>query len=225
MNRTEKLVYSLLTILLVANLGATGLFYQSTVSNQYLITQNQQLLADGQETLSNDFNVLVDYLSILAGSVLENPDTEVKLDIHLRAWVHDKDGNLKQFSEHAGVLTTIGKNYIEDQLGDSPNATNPADWISLSNDAGAPSSAWTEIPNEIVANNMSRAQGTYASTGDGSWTITYKFTASGAQSVQLAGLNWAGGPCDNVLLCADQITSASLVDDDTLTLEWTITAS
>ena len=67
------------------------------------------------------------------------------------------------WSHHPGVLTTIGKNWIEDQLGDSPS-TDPAKWISVSTNVTEPSAAWTEIPQEIAADGLTRASGTYAST-------------------------------------------------------------
>ena len=50
-----------------------------------------------------------------------------------------KDGVLLN---NAGTLTTIGKDWIEDQLGDSPS-TDPAKWISVSADAGSSAVGWT----------------------------------------------------------------------------------
>lgn len=125
--------------------------------------------------------------------------------------------------DNAGVLTTIGKNWIEDQMGDSPSA-DPAKWISVSNDAGAPAVGWTEIPVEIAANGLTRAAGTYASAGDGVWTISYQFTATGAQSCQLTGLQWADAG-DNNLLGADTFASVTLANGDKLTVTWTITVT
>jgi len=127
-------------------------------------------------------------------------------------------------SRHAGVLTTIGLNYIEDQLGDSAGAE--ADYISLTTSASAPTNAWTIIPSEIVSGTgLDRAQGTYASTGNGVWTITKQFTASGTHTaVQCAGFNWASSG-DNNLLCADTFTSTTLISGDKLTVIGTFTVS
>jgi len=128
------------------------------------------------------------------------------------------------WSYHAGVLTTIGKNWVEDQLGDSP-ATDPAKWISLSTSASSPSAAWTQIPTEIVANGLERAAGTYASTGDGVWTISHQFTASGPHTnVQLMGIQWAASG-DGNLMWSDTITPVTLGSGDKLTVTATTTIS
>jgi len=208
MKRSEVLLIAILSL----NLLITGV----SIANQSRIIHNQV-------AINSHLNSLTTYLSIISGEALETPQTEVEFDIHLRAWHRDKAGNLKTFSEHAGTLTTIGANYIEGLLGN--NATDAsAQWISLSNDGTSPSAAWTQLPTEIAANNLSRALGTYTSTGDGQWTITYTFTASGTQSLQLAGLQWAPSG-DNNLLCADQITSVSMEASDTLELEWSLSVS
>lgn len=127
---------------------------------------------------------------------------------------------------NAGELMDIGADWIEDQLGDSPS-TDPAKWISVStNSSSLPGDgSWTQIPNEIVANGLERAAGTYASVGVGSWTISYQFTASATHTdVQLTGLQWASSG-DNNLVGADTFTPVSLEDGDKLTVTWTITVS
>ena len=125
---------------------------------------------------------------------------------------------------NAGTLTTLGKNWIEDQLGDSPS-TDPAEWISLSLNVSAPAAGWTEIPNEIVANGLERAASTYTSTGNGVWTIAHQWTASDAHvAVQLTGLQYANAG-DNNLLCADTFAAVTLASGDKLTVTWTITVT
>jgi hypothetical protein len=122
---------------------------------------------------------------------------------------------------HAGVLTTIGKNWIEDQMGDSPSTT-AATGISLSTSASGPSAAWTIIPTEITNGGLGRKTGVYASTGDGTWTISYQFTANATHTnVQLQGCNWsATRGADNTLLCADTWTPVTLNSGDKLTATW-----
>lgn len=128
------------------------------------------------------------------------------------------------WSHHPGVLTTIGKNWIEDQLGDSPSA-DPAKWISLSTSSSSPSASWTQIPSEITTGGLARAAGTYSSTGDGQWTISYQFTASATHTdVQLTGLQWASSG-DGNLLCADTFTPVTLNSGDKITITWTVTVS
>lgn len=126
--------------------------------------------------------------------------------------------------ESSNVITTIGLNWIEDQLGDSPG-TDPAKWIALSND-GTSLASWTKLPNEINASGMTRAVGAYASTGDGVWTIIATFTATGAVTVQTTGLHWVvTAESDSNLMAANDFTSVTLATDDTLTITWTITLS
>jgi len=145
-------------------------------------------------------------------------------EIHI--WVeHWRNGELLSTDHHEGVLTTIGKNWIEDQLGDSP-ATDPAKWISCSNDATPPDAAWTQLPSEINANGLTRAAGTYVSTGDGTWNISNTFSITGTQSVQLYGLQWVSTPVsDGNLLCADTSTQKNCSNGDTLKVTWMISVS
>ena len=125
--------------------------------------------------------------------------------------------------ESSNVITTIGLNWIEDQLGDSPS-TDPAKWISLSND-GSSSDAWTKLPTELDdTNGMGRAVGAYASTDDGVWTILKTFTATGAVTVQTTGLQWVVTlQSDDNLMAANDFTSVTLATDDSLTVTWTLT--
>lgn len=144
--------------------------------------------------------------------------------LHCHWLIEYVDGRVEE-QYHAGTLTTIGKNYIEDQLGDSPNATAPAKWISVSTSSDSPAAGWTQIPTEISTNGLERASGTYTSTGDGVWTIHYQFTATGTHTdVQLTGLQWDDAG-DNNLLGADTFTPVTLNSDDKLTVTWTITVT
>lgn len=134
-----------------------------------------------------------------------------------------EDGTYKiLITRHAAVLTTIGKNYIEDQLGDSAGAE--ADYIALSNDATEPTAAYTQLVDEIAANGLTRAQGTYASTGDGTWTITKEFTASGAQSCRTTSLNWSASG-DNNMLFGDDFSSVTLANADKITIVFSLSVS
>ena len=127
--------------------------------------------------------------------------------------------------EGSNVITNIGKDWIEDQLGDSP-ATDPAKWISLSND-GSSLATWTQLPTELNNDNgMGRWVGAYASTGVGVWTITYQFTATGAVTVQTTGLQWSVTlQNDNDLMAAKDFTQVTLANGDKLTVTWTLTLS
>ncbi len=160
------------------------------------------------------------------------------------AWVEDKnrtwqinvdvDVYIQRYGEleasahyrHAGVITTVGKDFIEGKVGNSAFANNTmyADRISLSSDSSSPSAAWVNIPAEYTTVGLTRVQGAYASTGNGVWTISYQFTASGtATSVQLTGLHWNTGPYAGNLLCSDTFTATTLYTGDKITVTWTIT--
>ena len=154
-------------------------------------------------------------------SSLQTSDENMGMEIHVTMW-HYREGQPISWSHHTGVLTTLGKNWLEDQIGDSPG-TDPAKWIAVSNDATAPSAAWIVIPAEITTNGLGRAPGTYASTGDGTWTITKSFSVTGTQSSQLTGLYWALS--GDFLLCADTYNVVNAEDGDTLEIEWSLSVT
>lgn len=164
-------------------------------------------------------------ISCIAGLLLASYIHEESSSIHVTVWVKRAGETEPTFwSHHAGVLTTIGKNWLEDQIGDSPS-TDSAHWISVSTSASSPSAAWTQIPTEIASGGLTRLAGTYASTGDGTWTITATFTAtSGHTSVQLTGEQWAVSG-DNNLLGADTFTPVTLAVDDQLIVEFSNSVS
>ncbi len=127
-------------------------------------------------------------------------------------------------SHHAGTLTTIGKNWIEGIMGDAVGTT-VAEWISLSLSTDSPAAGWTQIPVEIVAGGLERAAGTYASTGDGVWTIEYQWTSSATHvNVQLCGFQY-GASGDGNLLWADTFSPVTLNSGDKLTVTGTTTIS
>lgn len=147
--------------------------------------------------------------------------TQLGVEIHVEMW-HYRDGKLILYSHHPGVLTTLGQDWIEDQLGDSPS-TDPAKWIAVSNDPTAPSSAWTAIPAEITTGGMGRAVGTYADDGTGAWNITKSFSPTESGSCQLTGLYWA--ITGNFLLCADTFTQVNYENGDTVEIRWSLSVT
>ena len=174
-------------------------------------------------------NVLVVSLAvtlvILATFSIQTPVPQYGMDFGVEIHVdmyHYRDGVLLDHSHHAGTLTTLGQNWIEDQLGDSPG-TDPAKWIGLSNDAGAPSAAWVVLPSEITTNGLTRALGTYVDDGDGAWNITKTFSVTGTQSCQLTGLYWALS--GDFLLCADTFTQVNAEDGDSLEIVWSLSVT
>lgn len=124
------------------------------------------------------------------------------------------------------VKTTAGIDYLFAQ-GYSGSATGSSGlvYIGLSNDSLTETTASTTLSNEIAANGLSRALGTYAHTnGQSTATISKTFTcATGAQSAQKAALFSAssGGTMTHVL----SFTQRSLQVGDQLAITFTITLS
>lgn len=127
--------------------------------------------------------------------------------------------------ESENLLMNIGKDWIEDQLGDSPG-TDPAKWISLSTDTTDPPLAtWTQIPTEIAADGLTRAAGTYGSTDVGAWEIEATFNATATHTaVQLTGLQYAVSG-DNNLMAANHFTPVTLNNGDALTVTWQLSVT
>lgn len=124
------------------------------------------------------------------------------------------------------MLVTNGKTYIRTQVGSGgATGSSSASYLSLSNDGTAPDAAWTDIPSEIVANGLERAQGTYAANGTGAWNYTKTWTATGAQSAQLVGLNYGNTANDATLFAAVQLSSATLATNDQLQVIYSISVS
>lgn len=147
-------------------------------------------------------------------------------EIHLWITVY-RHGVLLSRQFGAGVLTNIGKDWLEQQISGTGNQTETALWCSASNDATDPPLAvWTQLPSEITNNGLERQLGTYSSTGVGSWTVTCTKTVTGTQSVQLWGLQWSQYPKDGKLLAADSGPSQkNCVATDTEQEAWTVTVS
>lgn len=85
--------------------------------------------------------------------------------------------------------------------------------LSLSDDATAASAAWTELPAEIVANGLERAEGTMADNGTGAFNITYTWTATASQDCQLIGTHWDTSGDGNLFSALDFAQQTLLVND------------
>lgn len=125
--------------------------------------------------------------------------------------------------ESSNLVVDTGLEWIELQLGSESPTAVAAQFISLSLDTTEPVAGWTQIISEIAAGGLTRAEGTYESTGTGVWTITKTFTASATHTnVQLTGLQWADSGDDN-LMAANTFTPVTLTNGDALTVTWTLT--
>ena|SRR3990172_8648221 len=141
---------------------------------------------------------------------------------------HYRNGQLISESYGAGTLTTYGKNWIEQQLSGTVNATQSALYLGDSNDGTSPDAAWTALPSEITSNGLERQLGTYTSTGDGTWNVTKTKSVTGTQSTQLWGLyaSTIVGSGNTTLIAADSTPAQkNTVSGDTLAETWQVTVS
>lgn len=129
--------------------------------------------------------------------------------------------------DSGNVITDIGERYVRNIIGfDNVTANNATKWISLSN-VGSPLATWTELDTEVNANGFTRALGTVTSWMNGTdyaFNVTKKFTASGTQTLQCAGLQWNDTPeSDNNLFAAAVFSQTEFTSGDNCTITWVIT--
>lgn len=210
--KTNKLIILFLGLNLALGLLGQGVM----IYNQEAINRNQQI------TISY-LDQLTEFVGQVGGELVETAETEFNLDIHFEVIVTDKDTGIRtDYAHHAGTLTTLGGNWIKEQLGS--NVTRALGlYITLSDDAGAPSAAWVVLPNEISTNNMSRRLGTFSSLGDGQYRIEVEFNPTGSGTFQLGGLNYR--VTTDGLICADQTTQVSYTSTSTVICRWDVTIS
>ena len=126
----------------------------------------------------------------------------------------------------ANLRTNAGANWQADIMAktSAPPVNAQCNYLGLSNDAGGASATHTALASEIIVNGLARAQGTYNHTADTStYTVAHQWTATGAQSAQLAGTFTAAGPPVAGTMCFENtFTPVSLQTNDTLTLTWTV---
>ncbi len=156
-------------------------------------------------------------------TLLNDPNSlNLHFELHLQA-DHYRNGILLSSTYHTMSLTNSGKDWLADNIFNSAgtNVTQFADNIALSASSTAFDAAWTAIPSEITANNLSRVVGAWVDTGTGLGNITYSFYSTGTQSVQLYGLYYDTQPNapQSTLIAAEQQGAGAvknLIAGDTL---------
>lgn len=127
------------------------------------------------------------------------------------------------------LLTNIGGHFIRMQLNGSNATLVTIANLSLSNDGGAASNAWTELPAEITTNGLDRATAAAGLVNNGSigaFNITHTWTASDSQSCQLIGTHWSGSDGkDGNLFSAIKFAQQSLLVNDQLQAIYSVTMS
>ena len=207
--KKDSLIVLLLALNIVFSLfGSIVLIYNTNAINK------NQLIFDSK------IEALTTYIGDVEGEILETSETIVDLDFHFQVWVYDENGYLKQYEHHAGTLTDLGADWIQEHLG-SNSTRNLGLYTSLSNSASAPSTAWVVLPVELTTLNMSRRLGVFTDTGTGTYDVDVEWNPTGSGAFQLGGLNFRR--VNNGLICADQTTSVSFTATDTIFTKWSVT--
>lgn len=150
--------------------------------------------------------------------------TSPKPNVHV---VVTRDGNpVFDYWTH-NLRTNGGADMQAAQMASTSAQPAACNYGALSNDATTPAATdcaagatSCTLPSEISTNGLGRAQMTYAHTnGTNVITLNFTWTASGAQSVQKAGLFNAA---TNGVMCLEfSFPQRSMQSGDTLQLSWT----
>ena len=176
----------------------------------------------------------VDTVIVDSEIIIEAPDTPlmgtaVQWDGRIDVFVTRADTGIKEqvvFGEH-NLLTTLGADQIRGHLNGTVDKA-AISHMSLSNNTGAPSAAWTILPFEIAANGLTRATAGagVVNNGTAAFNVTYEWTASGSQSCQLVGLHWnATDGLDGNLMSAVKFDQQTLLINDQLEIVYSVTLS
>ena len=181
--------------------------------NEYLKTHDVDVSFEWEDLGNGTYRIS----AYMHGTLYAEGNATIHLNI-----LHYRQGILLSNETGAGVLTNIGKDWIEQQIS-GVSTTDRAIYCADSNDATDPPLAtWTQLPSEITTNGLDRQTGSYASTGVGTWTVTCAKSVTGTQSTQLWGLHWiVTDNSNNNLLAADSgPAQKNCVSGDTLTETW-----
>ncbi len=221
MNKTKTFALILVAAIVINVFAISGIYnagYKSGSINGYGLALKDMASLTGvdyQWTIHDDGTY-----TLKASYGGQSVQVNYKVDVDVELW---RAGSLISHDRHAGVLTVIGRDYIIQQISGSASTT-VAKYISVSaDDASGMTSASTIITNEVDANGVTRAMGTYAHTAStATWTVSKAFSITGTQTDQLYGLNFgATKQCDNNLLCYDTSSAKITITGDTLTVTWT----
>lgn len=151
-------------------------------------------------------------------SLVETPTFSGDLSVTV-----ETEGGISVY-EVQNLVVTIGKTRVKDYLRvGTTGADNATEFISLSNDA-TPLIGWTNLPGELTADDLERAQGTVNNVDEVEFTVSHKFTCSGTGvAVQCSGLNWALENDTSSLWAAATFTPTTLNANDNITITWTVT--
>ena len=159
-------------------------------------------------------------------SITRSPDHPILADSltpRVPNWVHlvarHADGTVFYDQTVHNLRTNAGINWQYNQMAGTTAAA--CTYLALSNDSGTPAVADTAVASEITTNGLARASATPAHTANAtSYTLSYTFTATGAQSAQKAGMLNAAS--SGTLCFENTFSPVNMNSGDTLSVTWTI---
>jgi len=158
-----------------------------------------------------------------------NADASINYHSNVCKYVTRANGEVEEIGCNSNVLFDTGAELIEQYMGAGSGGGDAADWIGLCNataGCGTPTAGAAEAYNVLDAGCLDAATnpvvGTYASNGNGNWSVSKTFTAT----------------CDNLEtnvtrlytddddeFAGNSFSLVTLQTDDQLTINWTIWVS
>jgi hypothetical protein len=152
----------------------------------------------------------------------ESNNIVVKADSYIT--IKDANGKVKYYYEHPALLTNAGKESIEGILGNQFGTEPTYDYIAVGGNTSAMAVTDTTLANEFATGGLTRAQGTYASTGTGAWRLEKDFAVTGTvNNINSTGLFNASST--GSLLAEDTFANTNVINGDTLNITWTVSVS
>ena len=158
----------------------------------------------------------------------EESDDLLEADIYLHTnryvTVTDKDGNVKFYDEGHNTFTNAGKDHVKLFLGNSAQAGEPAAYYIAVGNGTAPGAASTTLDSEIAESGLTRAAGTYTSTGTGAWKLEKVFSVTGTvNSINSTALLNASS--SGTMFAGDTFANTNVQNGDSLNITWTLSVS
>jgi len=147
----------------------------------------------------------------------ERAEARAPNTVHLVA--RHPDGTVFYDQTFHNLRTNAGINWQYGQMAGSTAAV--CTYIALSNSGATPAATDTALASEITTNGLARANGTASHSANAtSYTISYTFTATGAQAAQNAGILNASS--SGTLCFENTFSQVSMQSGDTLAVTWTV---
>jgi len=157
-------------------------------------------------------------------TVLEEPETmaDIKMWSNVYVTLKDSEGNVKYYHENHNVFTDAGKDATKAILGIG-TAFNNFTWIAVGNGT-VPASSSTTLNLEIASAGLTRALGTYSSTGTGAWRIEKVFSVTGTvNSINSTAL--FNQSATGTMLAGDTFTNTNVASGDSLNISWVLSVA